>query len=204
MLQFVELLVLLLLLSPAWILLLRVWRGRGSNADVAFACVAVWGFMQVCAILLGRPAFRLWYPISRYVDVLALTTFASVGCLCRLAIAEPVPQVWTALSRIVMGVAIILCLAFAPFAWNAMNERADHQRAQTGRLSVYIRAGDTGAIEQAPADALAYPERDRLRRLLDAPDVRRILGDEVGTRAAPSGFVENVRAVNATLASNAI
>jgi hypothetical protein len=103
-----------------------------------------------------------------------------------------------------MGAAIVFILAFAPFAWNAMNLRADHQRAQTGRLAAYIQAGDTGAIEHAPADALPYPQRDRLRRLLDAPDVRRILGDEVGTRAAPSGFVENVRAVNAALANNAI
>jgi hypothetical protein len=85
-----------------------------------------------------------------------------------------------------------------------MIERADHQRAQTSLLAQYIHAGDVGAIEHAPADALPYPQRDRLRRLLDAPDVRRILGDEVGTRAAPSEFVENVRAVNAVLASKAI
>ncbi len=204
MLQSIELLLLLLFLSPAWILLLRVWRGHGTNADVAFVCVAVWGLMQVCAILLGRPAFRLWYPISRYVDILALTAFAGIGCLCRLAIAEPEPRVWTALSRVVLGAAIVLILAFSPFAWHAMTERADHQRAQTGLLAQYIRAGDSGAIEQAPPDALPYPQRDRLRRLLDAPDVRRILGDEVGTRATPSVFVENVRAVNAALASSAI
>lgn len=204
MLQSVELLLLSLLLTPAWILLLRVWRGRGGNADVAFACIAAWGFMQVCAILIGRPVFRLWYPISRYVDVLALTAFAGIGCLCRLAIAERVPHMWTALSRIVMVATIVLSLAFAPFAWNAMNQRADNQRAQSGRLVAYIHGGDPGAIEHAPADALPYPERDRLRRLLDAPDVRRILGDEVGTRAAPSVFVENARAINATLARHAI
>ena len=203
-LQSIELFALLLLLSPAWILLLRLWRGQGSNADVAFVCVAVWGLMQACAILLGRPVFRLWYPISRYVDVLALTGFAAIGCLCRLAIAEPIPHAWTALSRIVMGGAIVLSLAFAPFAWNAMNLRADHQREQTTRLVNYIHGGDTGAIEHAPADTLPYPQRDRLRHLLDASDVRRILGDEAGTRAAPSVFVENVRIVNARLASNAL
>ena len=203
-LQSIELFALLLLLSPAWILLLRLWRGQGSNADVAFVCVAVWGLMQVCAILLGRPVFRLWYPISRYVDVLALTGFAAIGCLCRLAIAEPAPRVWSALSRSVMAATIGLSLAFAPFAWHALNQRADNQRAQTALLIRYIHAGDAGAIEHAPADALPYPQRDRLRHLLDAPDVRRILGDEVGTRAAPSVFVENVRAVNATLARHAI
>jgi hypothetical protein len=204
MLQSVELLVLLLLLSPAWIVLLRLWRGQGSNADIAFVCLAVWGLMQVCAILLGRPVFRLWYPISRYVDVLALTGFAAIGCLCRLAIAEPAPRVWSVLSRSVMAATIGLSLAFAPFAWHALNQRADNQRAQTALLIRYIHAGDAGAIEHAPADALPYPQRDRLRHLLDAPDVRRILGDEVGTRAAPSVFVENVRAVNATLARHAI
>ena len=204
MLQSFELLVLLLLLSPVWILSLRVWRGQGSNADVAFACVAVWGFMQLCAILLGRPAFRLWYPISRYVDVLALTAFAGIGCLCRLAIAEPAPQVWTALSRVVLAATIVLSLAFAPFAWNAMNLRAQHQRVQTVHLAEYIHSSDTGAIENAPEDALPYPQRDRLRHLLDAPDVRRILGDEAGTRAAPSVFVEGVRVVNASVAKNAI
>jgi hypothetical protein len=160
--------------------------------------------MQVCAILLGRPAFRLWYPISRYVDVLALSALASIGCLCRLAIVEPVPRVWIALSRIVMGATIVLILAFSPFAWRAMNLRADHQRVQAGQLVRYIHAGDAGAIEHAPADSLPYPQRERLRQLLDAPDVRRILGDKVGTRAAPSVFVGNVRIVNAALANNAI
>jgi len=85
-----------------------------------------------------------------------------------------------------------------------LNQRADNQRAQTALLIRYIHAGDAGAIEHAPADALPYPQRDRLRHLLDARDVRRILGDEAGTRAAPSVFVENVRIVNARLASNAL
>jgi hypothetical protein len=199
-----ELLILLLLLSPAWILLVRVWRGQGSNAHVAFICVSVWGVLQVCAILLGRPAFRLWYPISRYLDVLALTAFAGIGCLCHLAIAEPVPRAWTALSRVVMAASIVLTLAFVPFAWHAMNARADHQREQAGRLVRYIHAGDTAAIENAPADALPYPLRDRLRRLLDAADVRQILGDEVGARKAPSVLVDNARAVNTVLAGHAL
>jgi hypothetical protein len=132
LLQSLELLVLLLLLSPAWIVLLRLWRGQGSNADVAFVCVAVWGLMQVCAILLGRPVFRLWYPISRYVDVLALTGFAAIGCLCRLAIAEPAPRVWSVLSRSVMAATIGLSLAFAPFAWHAF-EPACGQSASADR-----------------------------------------------------------------------
>ncbi|HSE11264.1 MAG TPA: hypothetical protein VLB69_01405, partial [Rudaea sp.] len=106
--------------------------------------------------------------------------------------------------RVAPGAAIVLMLAFAPFAWRAMDQRAEHQREQTERLARYIHAGDTDAIELAPADALSYPLRDRLRRLLDAPDVRRILGDEAGTRAAPSAFVENVRVVNTALAGNAI
>ena len=203
-LQSAEFLVLVLLLSPVWILLRRIWRGDGSNADVAFVCVALWGFLQVCAILLGRPAFRLWYPISRYVDVLALTAFAGIGCLCRLANAEPVPRVWTWLSRAVIAAAITLTLAFAPFAWQAMNQRAQHQREQTGRLVRYIHAGDVGAIELAPADTLPYPQRDRLRDLVDADDVRRILGDQVGLRVAPSAFVEKVRFFNGILAGNAL
>jgi hypothetical protein len=68
----------------------------------------------------------------------------------------------------------------------------------------YIHAGDTDAIELSQADNLPYPLRDRLRHLLDAADVRQILGDEVGARGVPSVFVENVRTANAALAGNAI
>lgn len=202
--QSAELAVLVALLLPMWILILRVLRRQGGNADIAFACVALWGLMQIVAILLARPAFRLWYPISRYVDVLALTAFANIACLARLALAAPAQRTWILLSRITTIATIVATLAVSPFAWHWMNVRADNQREQTDRLVRYVRGGDTLAIEDADDDVLPYLERGRLRQLLDAADVRLILGDKVGTRPAPSAFVGNVREFNAALVRNAI
>lgn len=200
--QSAELAILAVLSLPTWILLLRVFRGRGTNADIAFVCISVWGCMQIGAILLGRPAFRLWYPISRYFDILALTAFANIGCLFRIAIADPTQRRRAWLSRAAVIAAAISMLALSPFAWHWMQVRADNQRGQTDMLVRYIHDGDARAIEEAPAVELPYPDRARLRSLVDAPDVRLILGDAVGTRPAPSPFVENVRNVNAVLARN--
>jgi hypothetical protein len=200
--QSAELAVLVLLMAPTWLLLFRLARGNGSNADVAFVAVSLWGCMQIGALLLGRPAFRLWFPISRYVEILAAAAFANLGCLSRLATAYPAQRAWALAARAAMAGTLLLTLAFAPFAWHWMNVRADNERIQAQRLASYIHDDNAHALDDAPAQELPYPSRQRLRQLVDAADVRLILGDRVGTRAVPSRFVQAVRTINAVLAGN--
>lgn len=202
--QSIELLLLVLLLIPTWCLLLRIWRRDADNVDIAFVCVALWGTMQIGAVLLARPEFRLWNPTSRYIDVLATAALANTGCLCRLALIDEARRFWKDIATATMAFAIVLVLAFAPFAWHWTNAHAADERVQTQRLIRYIRGNDTDAIVAAPANELPYPVRDRLLALIDAKDVRYLLGDRVGTRPTAAPLVEKARAFDATLIRNGI
>ena len=188
-----------LLWFPTWILSLRILRGQANRADIGFVCISLWGLAQIGSILLGRPEFRLWLPISRYIEILGCAAFANLGCLCRLAIASPGRSVWTWLARGAMAATIVAALAFAPYAWHWMDVRADNEREQTQRLIRYIHEGDIAAIAAAPVDKLPYPSPERLRHLIDAADVRFVLGDRAGTRTMPSAFVEQARNFDAIL-----
>ncbi|HEX6833583.1 MAG TPA: hypothetical protein VF132_08615, partial [Rudaea sp.] len=197
-----ELAIVLALMFPTWLLLARIVHRQGDRIDIAFVAAALWGLAQFGAILLARPEFRLWYPVSRYVDVLGCLAFANLGCLCRLALAMPRSKTWTRLPWLALAAAFAMGVGFAPLAWRYTQWRADNERAQTQRVSRYVRDGDIAAITQAPQDELPYPSRERLRVLIDAADVREILGDRVGTRAAPAPFVADARRFDAALVRN--
>lgn len=191
----------MLLLAPAAFLLVRIVRGRGESCDIAFVSVALWGAMQLGAIVLARPEFRLWYPISRYIDVLACLAFASLACLCRLALADG--RKWPRLAHAALALGFVAALACSPIAWHWMTWRAGNEAEAALRIERHIRHGDRAAFAQVPQDVLPYPDRGRLMALLDAPDVRYILGDRLGTRPAPAAFVAATRRIDATLAHNA-
>ncbi len=169
--------------------------------DVAFACLALWGLLQLVAILLGRPQFRLWYPISRYVEVLALGGFANLACLCRLSLHGTAPP-WPRLAHAALAASIVAALLLAPFAWHWTRVRADAQHDQAQRLERYIRAGERSALAGAAGGELAYPQRERLLALVDASDVRFVLGDRVGTRPEPAPLVRAQRALVAAMTAH--
>lgn len=187
---------------PTWFMLRRLWRSGGDAVDMAFVVFALWGFAQIAAILIGRPTFRLWFPVSRYVEIIGAGAFANLGCLCRLAIVDADKTIWTRLAEIATTATMFLAISCSPIAWHWMNIHADDLHRQEQRLADYIHGGNVGAIEHAPANELAYPSRERLRSFLDAPDVRLALGDRIGTRSTPTAFVAAVRDANAVLVRN--
>ncbi|MBS0556272.1 MAG: hypothetical protein JSR27_02530 [Proteobacteria bacterium] len=198
-LQLVEIAIAGALCMPAAWLLARIARGRGERIDVVFVCVAAWGALQLAAIVLARPEFRLWYPISRYVDVLACLVFANLACLCRLALA----RTWPLFAKAVLVLGIVVVVAASPIAWHWMTWRAGNENEAALRIARYVQTGDRSAFAHAPQEILPYPDRARLTAWLDAPDVRAILGDRLGTRPAPAAFVAASRRIDATLARNA-
>lgn len=202
--QSAQLAILLLCWTPTWLLFLRIWRGEADKADITFACISLWALMQIGAILLGRPAFRLWLPISRYVDVLAVAAFANLGSLARLAIASPKRRLWTLLTQSAFVMVILASISLSPMAWHWAQVRADSQREQTQLVARYVHDADTAGFDDAPEGNVPYPVRARLRTLIDAPDVRWILGDQIGTRPVAAPFVVFVRALNAVLQRFAI
>lgn len=196
-----EAVIAMLLLAPAACLLARIVSGRGEPCDIAFVCVAIWGGMQLGAIVLARPEFRLWHPISRYVDVLACLAFASLACLCRLALGDG--RMWPRLANATLALGIVAALACSPIAWHWLTWRAGNEAEAALRIERHIRHGDRAAFAQVAQEILPYPDRSRLMVLLDAPDVRYILGDRLGTRPAPAAFVADTRRFTATLSRNA-
>jgi hypothetical protein len=197
--QSAELALLIALWFPTWLLSIRIWHRTANNVDIAFVCVAVWGLMQIGAILLGRPTFRLWYPVPRYVEIFGAGLFANLGCLCRLAMVDKHRKIWTMLSRAAAIVVVVTAIVSLPIAWQWTRQRAADEHEQEQRVTRYIHDGDRSAIDGAPIEKLPYPLRERLQMWIDAPDVRLILGDRIGTRPTPSPFVEKVRGFNAML-----
>lgn len=184
---------------PTWMVLRNIWRREATTTDIALVCFALWGVLQIGSILLARPGFRLWFPVSRYIEIIGLGAFANLGCLCRLALTSGAGKTVSAAAWIATRLVIATAIVFAPFAWRWMDRHAQDEREQTVRLIRYIGNGDTAAIADAVPASLPYPSRERLRSLIDAQDVRFILGDRIGTRPAPAVFVERVRRFNSML-----
>jgi hypothetical protein len=177
--QLAQLLLLLLCWLPAWVHLRRYLRGERSRLDLVILCVAVWAFVQIAAMILERPRyFRLWLPISRYMDIIPVGMFAVLASLCRLAASRRglpfgLPP---ATARRVLVLAAIGVTLVSPLAIYWQLHWAELHRDQAQVLRAYLKTRDPRILADAPDSSLAYPSRERLKTLLDDPDTQSIIG----------------------------
>jgi hypothetical protein len=154
-----------------------------DGCELALLGVSLWGLAEILAIIVMRPEFRLWFPISRYMEILGIAAFANIGCLMRAAYSTPAlrwPARWT-LPAFACAIAL-----GTPFAAYWFDWRANNLAAQAQRVAHYVKRGDATAWTAAPVTELPFPSPDYLRAELDAADVRYILGDVYGTRPQPA------------------
>jgi hypothetical protein len=167
-----------------------------DRCDLALLGVSLWGFAEILAIIVMRPEFRLWFPISRYMEILGIAAFANIGCLMRAAYSTPAlrrPARW-----ILPAFACAIALG-TPFAAYWFDWRANNLAAQAQRVARYVKSGDAMVWTASPAAELPFPSPDYLRAQLDAPDVRYILGDIYGTRPQPAPLTALWRGFGADL-----
>jgi hypothetical protein len=169
-----------------------------DRCELALLGVSLWGLAEILAIIAMRPEFRLWFPISRYMEILGIAAFANIGCLMRAEHSTP------ALRRLARWTLPAFACAIAlgtPFAGYWLDWRANNLAAQAQRIGRYVRQGDAATWTSAPVAELPFPSPEYLRAELDADDVRYILGDVYGTRPQPApltgfwrGFGTDLRA----------
>ena len=164
---------------PAWLLAGRYLRGERNAFDLAIIGVCAWAFLQIVAMILARPAFRLWFPISRYMDVIAVGMLAVLASFCRLAMAARAAPNVRELTRPLLIASACAVVAVSPLAFYWQVRSAESRRAQARVIGRYLESRDPAVIDSAPAQDLAYPSRQRLRALLDDGDVRSIIADAV-------------------------
>lgn len=167
-----------------------------ARCDLALLGVSLWGLAEILAIIAMRPEFRLWFPISRYMEILGIAAFANIGCLMRVAHSTPALH-W--LARWALPAFACAIALGTPFAAYWFEWRVNNLAAQAQRIRHYIRQGDAATWTSAPVAELPLPSLDYLRAQLDAPDVRYILGDIYGTRPQPAPLTAFWRGFGADL-----
>lgn len=167
-----------------------------DSCELALLGVSLWGLAEIIAIIAMRPEFRLWFPISRYMEILGIAAFANIGCLMRAAYSTPALR-WPA-RWVLPAFACAIALG-TPFAAYWFDWRANNLAAQAQRIGHYIRQSDVATWTNAPVAELPFPSPEYLRAELDADDVRYILGDVYGTRPRPAPLTAFWRGFGADL-----
>ena len=196
--------------APTLLFAMHVFEARRSLAtdaadegrDRFVAALAVWGFLHVVAMIALRPEFRLAMPFSRYMDILAVAMLANVVCALRLAAAAErgaaVRLVRSAVRIFAATTVLAAPLPVALYCWQV--ERWSQAQALVERT---VREGDRTALMRAESAALPFPDRAYLQARLADPRVRDVLGDRVGSRAAPAPFVAASRRFESGLVGSA-
>ena len=177
-----QLALLLLCWLPAWLLLRRCIAGQHNRFDLAILCVALWAFVQIVAMILERPRyFRLWMPISRYMDIIPVGMFAVLASLCRLvrgdgALPSFVPVGLARRTLVAVSVAVVLVSPLAIF-WQLRWAGFHHDQAEL--IRAYLKSRNPQLLTDAPERSLAYPSAAALQAWLDDPDTVVVIADAV-------------------------
>ena len=188
--------------TPTGLLAWRIAGTRVANAaDIAAVAISIWGAMEIVAMIVARADFRIWLPISRYMEILGVAVFANIACLMRLRSTH---DLLGFVSRFALPAFFGAVVIFAPYAVSWFALRAEQVHAQSDVVRRYVHDGNRRALDDAPTDQLAFPSRDFLRSELDNPAVRYVLGDKFGVRPQPSLATRLLRETTAFLQSTAL
>lgn len=169
-----ELALLTLLWLPAWIHAARYLRGERSAFALVVIAVAGWAFVQIVAMILLRPLhFRLWLPISRYMDIIAvgaLAVLASISLVARGRRGLPFGLPAASARAALIAAALATVLA-SPLAFGWQWRWAAYHRDQEKLIRAYLASHDGSLLRDATPTSLPYPDAARLQQMLDDPDI---------------------------------
>ncbi len=172
------------------------------RTDMFIAALAVWGYLHVASMIVLRSEFRLWLPVSRYMDVIVVAVMANLACLLCLRAGG--------LGRLLARIAVPAVAAFAaitllaaPLPLHYLQWNASRLKQAEGVIAATAREHDATAIARADASILPFPDRAYLEAKLADEKVRHILGDRVGSRTEPAAFVRASRGFEQTIADHA-
>jgi len=199
---------------PTGLMLAQIFSGAGTNSqnvatvarrqiDMFIAALAVWGYLHVLSMIVLRSEFRLWLPISRYMDVIVVAILANLACWLRLR-ASGFGRLWSRTAvPAVASFAVITVLA-APLPLYFLQWRADRLTQAEALIAATVRDHDATAIARADSSILPFPDRAYLETKLADENVRHILGDRVGSRTQPAAFVRVSRDIERVMMDHGI
>ena len=150
---------------------------RPDQAVQFLLALAGWVLLQAAVIAYGRGGSGETQIVSRYTDVLALGVVVNALALCTFVARR---------GLLLKGLAAFWCAAIISGAgWQSHRELA----VQRGRASFltqaeqnlrrYVTTADRVTYIDSPHRAIPYPNRERLRELLDDPAIRSLLPAEI-------------------------
>lgn len=176
-------------LPPSWFAVAIVWapfvlgtvallrRQDRGPASIAAAAIGVWTAMQVASIAYGRGS-DIAHLHSRYTDILVFTVLVNVYfCLRLLQLPSArlngtkrvaIAVVW--LTVIVGGYAAQAAIGFV-----GMQLDGESRRVQAENVRRYVQEQNASALATALPWNLPYPDKDRLKMMLDDKTIRDIL-----------------------------
>jgi hypothetical protein len=163
----------------------KLLRQRGAAPLDLFALgLAAWSFLQVCALVTGRPT----YPgnvAPRYFDVMIFWPLTNLYALARVVTSSD----WLATTPIGRWLRTVPIVATALFVGIIVGQaaaapenariRSESFGEQTGRVASYVRTGDFTALHPGRFLSLPYPEPKQLKAWLDDPLIRAALPSDV-------------------------
>jgi len=187
-----------LLWSPLLVGGMAMMRRRGADGSAICALViGAWTAAQIASISYGR-AHDLNYVHSRYTDILALTVFVNTFFCLRLLGSSREPA--QARTRVLLASLWLTAIAGGyavqgVIGLKEMQDFAASRQMQSDNVRSYVRGWDRSIIETAMPWNLPYPNKPRLKMMLDDKTIRQML--PAGTRtpiplgASDGGFNPN-------------
>jgi hypothetical protein len=177
--------------APAVLLGIIIVAVAPPRSDPNWRLVGAFGWLvtQLAAIAFSRAN---GFPVSsRYLDLLVVGQI--VGAVTALRLVQPprpLPVRPRVVSRGVAGWFALILVGDLLFTWRhlpaAIRERWSTSLIQADHLRDYLLHGDAAGFADRDRMHLPYPDPDRLREILDNPDVRAILPISLGGDAPES------------------
>jgi hypothetical protein len=173
----------------SWIAFVIVWlpfatgvfavlrRRDVSATSIAAAALGAWTLLQVAGIAYGR-ARDLAYIHSRYTDILVVTLLVNAYFCLRLVDVATQARLS---RRQVVAAAAWLTVTIAGYAVQGvvgligLQSEGQSRKVQTDTVNRYLHVRDSSALATALSWNLPYPNKARLKTMLDDKTIRDIL-----------------------------
>lgn len=177
-------------LPASWIAFALVWlpfavgtvillvRRESDAPGIAAVALGVWTALQIASIAYGRAHDMTTTVHSRYTDMLALTVLVNAFFCLRLLrypLARAQPNVRVAVASIWLTILVGAYAAQGAIGFIAMQQFGESRQSQADTVRRYVQGINLSAIDTAMTWNLPYPDKQRLKMMLNDRTLRDIL-----------------------------